>query len=79
MITQDNISIAQRLVAPKPKIFSILQKVGFGLAAVGATLLTGGGILPIIGGYIITAGAVASTVSQVAVDFKKLEEQQGNK
>lgn len=77
MITQDNITIPQRLTAPKPKIFIILRTVGIALATVGGILVAApvAPIIATVGGYLATAGAVAGAVSSLPVDFNKLNEQ----
>jgi len=47
-------NIVQRMKAPTPKFFRVLRNVGLALAAAG--------------GYLTVAGAVATAVSQSAVD-----------
>ncbi len=70
-----NLSITERVLAPTPKFFRIIRNVGLVLGAVGTTILTAGAALPVavttIAGYMVTAGAVAATVSQTTVDWKE--------
>jgi hypothetical protein len=68
---QNNLSLAQRLTAPTPKIFKIFRIVGLSLAAAGGAILAVPAmpvILVSIAGYMTVAGAVMTAVSQVAVD-----------
>jgi uncharacterized membrane protein HdeD (DUF308 family) len=61
--------ILDRIKAPTPKFFKVLRNVGLVLAGVGTVLLTAPVSLPatvvIIGGYLVTAGGVATAVSQI--------------
>ena len=66
----NNLSLAQRLAAPTPKIFKILRTVGLSLAAAGGAILaapTMPVILISIAGYMIAAGSIMTAVSQVAI------------
>ena len=78
MITQDNITIGQRIAAPKPKIFQTLRTVSIIAATIGGALLAVP-VLPVlatIGGILTTAGTVAGAISSLPVDFNRLNEQQ---
>jgi len=61
--------IVDRIKAPTPKFFKVLRNVGLVLAGVGTVLLTAPVSLPAavvkIGGYLVTAGGVATAVSQI--------------
>jgi uncharacterized membrane protein HdeD (DUF308 family) len=61
--------IIKRAKAPTPKFFKILRNIGLAMAGVGAVLLTAPVSLPTIvvtvGGYLVTAGGVATAVSQI--------------
>ena len=68
---QNNLSLAQRLTAPTPKIFKILRTVGLSLAAAGGAILAVPAmpaLLVSIAGYLIAAGSVMTAVSQVTVE-----------
>jgi len=70
-MAQNKLSLVQRLTAPTPKIFKVFRTVGLTLAAVGGAILAAPAmpvILITIAGYLTVAGAVMTTVSQVAVD-----------
>ena len=70
-MANNDLSLVQRLTAPTPKIFKIFRIVGLSLAAAGGAILAAPAmpaILVTISGYMITAGAVITAVSQVAVD-----------
>ena len=60
--------IFRRLASPTPKFFNTISKVGLALSAVGGVLLAAPVALPAgfvaVGGYLLTAGAVATAVSQ---------------
>lgn len=60
--------LIDRLKAPTPKFFKILRNVGLGLAAAGGVIIASPIAIPTIivtiGGYLIVAGSVATTVSQ---------------
>ncbi len=63
-------NIIQRMKSDTPKFYKIIRNIGIGLAAVGGVLVAAPVALPAvvvtIGGYLITAGAVASAVAQTA-------------
>ena len=60
--------IIERAKAPTPKFFKVLRNIGFIMAGIGTVLLTAPVSLPAtvvtIGGYLVTAGGVATAVSQ---------------
>ena len=62
-------TIVDRIKAPTPKFFKVLRNVGLVLAGVGTVFLTAPVSLPAtvvtIGGYLVTAGGVATAVSQI--------------
>ena len=68
----DDMNLLERLCEPTPKFFRKLRTIGLILAAVGGVLVTAPIALPAAlvaaGGYLITAGAVATAVSQAAVE-----------
>ncbi|HMU02868.1 MAG TPA: hypothetical protein PJ990_04565, partial [Saprospiraceae bacterium] len=55
--------------APTPKFFKVLRNIGLIMAGVGTVLLTAPMSLPVavvtLGGYLVTAGGVATAVSQI--------------
>ena len=61
--------IIDRAKAPTPKFFKVLRNIGLIMAGVGTVLLTAPISLPAavvtIGGYLVTAGGVATAVSQI--------------
>ena len=60
--------IFDRIKAPTPKFFKVLRNIGLIMAGVGTVLLTAPVSLPTVvvtvGGYLVTAGGVATAVSQ---------------
>ncbi|MBK6563741.1 MAG: hypothetical protein IPL63_12070 [Saprospiraceae bacterium] len=60
--------IIKRAKAPTPKFFKVLRNIGLIMAGVGTVLLTSPVSLPAavvtVGGYLVTAGGVATAVSQ---------------
>ena len=60
--------IIERVKAPTPKFFKVLRNIGLIMAGVGTVLLTAPVSLPTVvvtvGGYLVTAGGVATAVSQ---------------
>jgi uncharacterized membrane protein HdeD (DUF308 family) len=60
--------IVDRIKAPTPKFFKVLRNIGLIMAGVGSVLLTAPVALPAavvtVGGYLVTAGGVATAVSQ---------------
>ena len=60
--------ILNRASAPTPKFFKVLRNVGLALAAVGGTILAAPALPAIvitIGGYVVVAGAVLTSASQL--------------
>ena len=61
--------IMNRVKAPTPKFFKVLRNIGLIMAGVGTVLLTAPMSLPVavvtLGGYLVTAGGVATAVSQI--------------
>ena len=61
--------IMNRVKAPTPKFFKVLRNIGLIMAGVGTVLLTAPISLPVavvtVGGYLVTAGGVATAVSQI--------------
>ena len=61
--------IMNRVKAPTPKFFKVLRNIGLIMAGVGTVLLTAPISLPAavvtVGGYLVTAGGVATAVSQI--------------
>lgn len=61
--------IIERVKAPTPKFFRVLRNIGLIMAGIGSVLLTAPVSLPAtlvtIGGYMVTAGGVATVVSQI--------------
>ena len=68
----DDMNLLERLACPTPKFFKKLRTIGLILAAAGGVLVAAPVALPVAlvtaGGYLITAGAVATAVSQAAVE-----------
>jgi len=64
-------SLWKRWAAPTPKFFKIIRNVGLVVGAVGTAILTAPVALPAaivsISGYLVTAGAIATAVSQLTV------------
>jgi hypothetical protein len=65
------VGLLDRISAPTPKFFQIIRNIGLFLGAVGAAILAVHVPLPDlfikIAGYLVTGGAVAGAVSQMAV------------
>lgn len=81
MITQENITVGQRLTGPTPKFFKTLRTVLFTAVGIATAIVTAPVALPAIvttvAGYIIAAGTVAGGTLFLPTDFKKLNQQQG--
>lgn len=64
-------NIGKRVVSPTPKFFRKLRNIGLAIAAAGGVLVSAPVALPTaivtLGGYLIVAGTVASTVAQTVV------------
>ena len=68
----NQMNLAERLVAPKPRFFRIMRNVGLVLAAASGAILAAPVALPAtlvaVAGYVAVAGSVATAISQAAVD-----------
>tara|TARA_R110002020_G_scaffold189556_3_gene388782 strand:- start:612 stop:854 length:243 start_codon:yes stop_codon:yes gene_type:complete len=66
------IEISTRATEPTPPFFQKLKKAGFIFAAIGIAVLTAPGMVPAVllayAGYVVTAGTVLVSISQLAVD-----------
>jgi hypothetical protein len=64
-------NVVQRVKAPTPKFFKVLQVIGLSLATAGGALMAAPIQLPPqvkdVAGYLAVAGGVACAVSQTAV------------
>lgn len=64
-------SLMKRWASPTPKFFKVLRNVGIVVGAVGTAILTAPVTLPAalitISGYMVTAGGVATAVSQLTI------------
>lgn len=64
-------SLMKRWAAPTPKFFKTLRNVGIVVGAIGTAILTAPVTLPAalitISGYMVTAGGVATAVSQLTM------------
>ena len=64
-------NIVERMQSPTPSFFKTLRNIGVVLAAVSASVLSAGAILPAVvvkvAGYLAVAGAIAGTISQATV------------
>ncbi len=70
-------NLIDRAKSPTPKFFKVLRNIGIALATAGGAILASPVALPVvvvtIGGYLVTAGAVATAVSQVRTDKDSLK------
>ena len=70
-------NLIDRAKSPTPKFFKVLRNIGIALATAGGAILASPVALPVvvvtIGGYLVTAGAVATAVSQVTTDKDALK------
>ena len=70
-------NLIARVTSPTPKFFKLLRNIGIALATAGGAILAAPIALPAvvvtIGGYLVTAGAVATAVSQVTTDMDALK------
>ena len=66
----DNLTLAERVMAPTPTFFRKVRTVGIVLGLVGAALLASPVALPAlvvtIGGYLALAGGIITSVAQTA-------------
>jgi len=71
-----SMNVLERMTAPTPKFFRIVRTIGLTLAAAGGAILASPVALPTIvvtiGSYLTVAGAVATAVSQAAVDEDRI-------
>lgn len=80
---QNKLSIVERIAAPTPTLFAWIRNIGVILAALAGAVMTmqeQGIALPeivtlIADKVIFVSGAIAALVSQLTVDFSKLDEQ----
>ena len=67
-----DMNLLERLSEPTPRFFKKLRTIGLILAAAGGVLVAAPIGLPAalvtLGGYLLTAGAIATAVSQAAVE-----------
>ncbi len=67
----DNLNLAERVLATTPKWFKILRTVGIALATIGGAIIASPVALPVgivsVAGYLILGGSIISVVSQTAV------------
>ncbi len=70
-------NLITRATSPTPRFFRILRNIGIALATAGGAIIAAPVALPAvvitIGGYLVTAGAVATAVSQVTTDMDALK------
>lgn len=70
-------NLIARATSPTPKFFKVLRNIGIALATAGGAILTSPVALPAavvtVGGYLVTAGAVATAVSQMTTDTDTLK------
>lgn len=66
-----NMNIIERTMAPTPKWFRVLRRVGIALATVGGVIIASPIALPVglvsAAGYLVLGGSIISVVSQTAV------------
>jgi len=70
-MANNELSLIKRISAPTPRIFRIFRTVGLSLAAIGGAIIGAPempSILANIAGYLTVAGAVMTTISQIAVE-----------
>lgn len=67
----NNMNLAERVLAPTPKWFKILRTVGIALASVGGIIIASPVALPAAivsaAGYLILGGSIITAVSQTGV------------
>lgn len=70
-------NLIARATSPTPKFFKILRNIGIALATAGGAIMAAPVALPAVvvtvGGYLVTAGAVATAVSQMTTDMDALK------
>jgi len=70
-MANNDLSLIKRISAPTPRIFKITRNVGLSLAAIGGAIIAAPAmplVLANIAGYLTVAGAVMTTISQIAVE-----------
>jgi len=71
----NEMDLMERLKAPTPDFFQKLRTIGIVVGVVGGALATAPVSLPAgivaLSGYLITAGTIITTVSQITVDENK--------
>ena len=71
----NEMDLMERLKAPTPPFFEKLRTIGIVVGVVGGALATAPVSLPAgivaLSGYLITAGTIITTVSQITVDESK--------
>jgi ABC-type xylose transport system permease subunit len=71
-------TLKKRWNAPTPKFWKKVQNIAIAVGAAAGVVIAAPITLPAavvtVAGYLVTAGTVAATLSQLTVDDKKLEE-----
>ena len=70
-MANEKLSLIKRISAPTPRIFRIIRTIGLFLATVGGAIIAAPAmpiILVTIAGYMMVAGAIMTTISQIAVE-----------
>jgi ABC-type xylose transport system permease subunit len=71
----NEMDLMERLKAPTPDFFQKLRTIGIVVGVVGGALATAPVSLPAgivaLSGYLITAGTIITTISQITVDESK--------
>lgn len=71
----NEMSIVDRINAPTPPFFKKLRTIGIVVGIVGGALATAPVALPVaivsLSGYLITAGTIITTISQITVEDKQ--------
>ena len=71
----ENMNLANRVLAPTPKWFKILRTIGITLASVGGIIIASPIALPVgivsAAGYFVLGGSILSVVSQTAVQSEE--------
>jgi len=67
----NNMNLAERVLAPTPKWFKTLRTVGIALASIGGIIVASPVALPVglvsAAGYLILGGSIISVISQTGV------------
>jgi ABC-type xylose transport system permease subunit len=70
--------LKKRWIAPTPKFWKKVQNIAIAIGAAAGVVIAAPITLPAtvitIAGYLVTAGTVAATLSQLTVEDKKVEE-----